>query len=172
MTPNLEYLPAYYQGYVSLVGNQPLIAAMTQSKAAVLQLFKTIDEQQGAYAYDTGKWTIRELINHVIDTERVFAYRALSFARNDHAELPGFEENEWVVSSKANNRSMEHLVGQYEQLSASTVMLFKSFDSEMLNRVGTANGAQFNVANIGFIIAGHEIHHLNILKERYLNQLG
>jgi len=169
MKPNHEYLPEFYKGYVSLVSSQPLITALSQSKERALKLFKTITEEQAAYAYEAGKWTIKELINHVIDAERVFAYRALTFARNDEAELPSFEENEWVVASRANNRSMENLVGQYEQVSASTMMLFKSFDTDMLNCIGTASGVQFNVANIGFIIAGHESHHTNILKERYLN---
>jgi hypothetical protein len=170
MKPNHDYLPEFYKGYVSLVSDQPLITSLTQSKEKALNLFKTISEEQGAYAYQEGKWTIKELINHVIDAERVFAYRALTFARNDKAELPGFEENQWVVASRANNRSIENLVGQYEQVSASTMMLFKSFDTEMLNSLGTASGVQFNVANIGFIIAGHETHHIHMLKERYLNQ--
>lgn len=169
MKPNNGYLPEFYKGYVSLVSDQPLITALNQSKERALKLFKTITEERSSYSYQDGKWTIKELINHVIDAERVFAYRALTFARNDKAELPGFEENEWVVSSRANNRSIENLVGQYEQVSASTMMLFKSFDAEMLNCVGAASGAQFNVANIGFIIAGHETHHINIMKERYLN---
>jgi hypothetical protein len=168
MNPNFDYLPEFYKGYVSLVSSQPLITALSQSKATCLDLFQSIDEKKGGYAYAEGKWTIKELINHVIDAERVFAYRALTFARNDHAELPGFEENTWVEASNANSRTMENLVAQYAQVSASTMLLFKSFDTEMLNRVGTASGVKFNVANIGFIMAGHESHHVNILKERYL----
>lgn len=169
MNPNYDYLPEFYKGYVSLVSEQPLIAALSQSKERCLTLFRTINEDKGKYAYDTGKWSIKELINHVIDAERVFAYRALTFARNDNTELPGFEENSWVSESNANSRTMENLVEQYEQVSATTMMLFKSFDTKMLNRIGTASGVKFNVANIGFIIAGHETHHVNILKERYLN---
>lgn len=168
MNPNYDYLPEFYKGYVALVSEQPLIAALFQSKERCLTLFKTISEDKGVHTYDIGKWSIKELINHVIDAERVFAYRALTFARNDNAELPGFEENTWVTESKANSRTMENLVGQYEQVSASTMLLFKSFDTEMLNRSGMASGEKFNVANIGFIIAGHETHHANILKERYL----
>jgi len=168
MIPNYDYLPEFYKAYVSLVSDRPLIDALSQSKERCLTLFKTITEEKGAYAYDNGKWSIKELINHVIDAERVFAYRALTFARNDNTELPGFEENVWASESNANSRTMENLVGQYEHVSASTMMLFKSFDTEMLNRLGTASGVKFNVANIGFIIAGHETHHANILKERYL----
>ena len=168
MKPNYDYLPEFYNGYVSLVKEQPLITALSQSKEKCLKLFKIITEEQGDYAYADKKWSIKELINHVIDAERVFAYRALRFARNDKTELPGFEENNWAIASKASNRTIESLVGQYEQVSASTLLLFKSFDTEMLNRTGTASDVQFNVANVGFIIAGHETHHANILRERYL----
>ena len=168
MKPNNQYLPEYYKSYVSLVDNQSLITALTSSKERCLKLFKTIDEKQGAYAYDSEKWSIKELIQHVIDSERVFSYRALTFARNDKTELPGFEQDDWVVTSKANNRTLENLVAQYKQISTSTLLMFKSFDTEMLNRVGTASGVQFNVANLGFIIAGHETHHANVLNKHYL----
>jgi len=169
MKPNYEYLPEFYKGYVSLVKEQPLITAISLSKKKCLELFKSITEDQGAYVYAPEKWSIKQLINHVIDAERVFAYRALSFARNDKSELPGFEENAWVINSNAGNRTMESLINQYEQVSNSTLALFKSFDTEMLNRTGIASGVEFNVINIGFIIAGHETHHTNVLKERYLS---
>ena len=168
MNPNYDYLPEFYKGYVALVNGQPLITALSQSKQKCLTLLKTIKKEQGDYVYEAGKWSVKELISHVIDADRVFAYRALAFARNDKAELPGFEQNDWVTMSNANNRTMENLIGQYKQVSTSTILLFKSFDTEMLNRIGTASGVQFNVVNIGFIIAGHETHHTNILKERYL----
>lgn len=168
MKPNYDYLPEFYKGYVLHVSEQPLIGALAQSKEMSLKLFQTITEEKGAYAYGEGKWSIKELIQHMIDAERVFAYRALTFARNDKTELPGFEQDDWNIASKANSRTMENLVGQYQQVSGSTLMMFKSFDTEMLNKVGMASGAQFNVANLGFIIAGHSTHHINILEERYL----
>jgi len=168
MKPDFDYVPEFYHGYVALVADLPLIEALTRSKNVCFEFFESIHEDKGNYAYAEGKWSIKELINHIIDAERVFAYRALSFARNDRSVLPGFDENIWTPVSKANSRSLADIVNEYRQVSESTISMFKSFDNEMLNRTGTASNVEFNVANIGFITAGHESHHVSILKERYL----
>ena len=169
MKPNYDYLPEFYEGYVSLVSEQPLIKALSLAREKCLSLFQSITEEQGSFAYAPEKWSIKELINHVIDAERVFAYRALTFARNDKTELPGFEENAWVKASEGNDRTIENLIKEYDHVSSSTLILFKSFDTVMLNRTGIASSVKFNVSNIGFIIAGHATHHANVLKDRYLN---
>ena len=168
MKPNFDILPPFYHGYVNNIKEKEVISALKNSRAECLALFRTIPEIKAEFRYAEDKWTVKELINHIIDAERVFAYRALSFARNDASELPGFEENDWARESNANNRTLNSIILEYEHVKQSTIDLFESFSEEALAKKGTANGAIFNVANIGYVIAGHETHHRNILNERYL----
>lgn len=168
MKPNFDYLPEFYHDYVHKISEPDVSNALTNSGEQCLTLFRSISEEKSAFRYADGKWSIKELVSHVIDAERVFAYRALSFARNDNNSLPGFEENEWAASSKADNRTFEEIINEYDHVRKATIDLFASFDEEMLVRTGTASGGLFNVANLGYVIAGHETHHRNILNERYL----
>lgn len=129
---------------------------------------KKIPRKKIDYAYADGKWTIREMIQHIIDAERVFTYRALSFARKDANKLPGFEENEWAAVSKAKERKWKDLMDEFEFLRAATLYLFSSFDEEQLKGVGIASNYTCNVVGLGFVTAGHVEHHMQVLKERYL----
>src|SRR5690606_18442301 len=128
----------------------------------------SLDENQGLYSYAHGKWTLKEVLIHCIDTERIMSYRALRFARNDQTELPGFEQNDYVPQSEANSRKMADLIEEYKILRQSTILLFKSFSDDVLKRAGVANGNPISVRALGFVISGHELHHLNVCKERYL----
>ena len=166
--PNLDEVPPFYQGYVHHVKDLDLFVALQRASHLILELLTTIPEEKGSYRYADGKWSIKELLCHMMDAERVFAYRALRFARNDKTPLAGFEEKDYAPQANAYSRSVAHLGEEMERLRATTIDLFKSFTPEMLQRTGTANGTSVSVVNLGFIIAGHETHHRTILEQRYL----
>ncbi|QSE98003.1 DinB family protein [Fulvivirga lutea] len=167
--PDINEIPEFYQKYVQAVNYTDLIPALINSGNETIDLLKSIPEKSADYKYAEGKWTIRQVIAHMIDTERVFAYRALRFSRNDKTQLPGFEQNDWAVETNAENRKLYKLIEEYNNVRASTIDLFGSFNEEMLKRVGNANGSEMSVNALGFIIVGHETHHRNILNERYFS---
>lgn len=169
MQPDFNTLPDFYLGYVKSVKEKDVILALKHTKLDLMERFKSIPEQNGDFRYDRGKWSIKEVINHVIDAERVFAYRALSFARNDKTELPGFDENAWAPEAWADRRSLDQLIKEFKHTRKSTIDLFESFTEEMLMAKGKANGVEFSVVNLGYIIAGHGLHHSNIISERYMS---
>jgi hypothetical protein len=167
-SPDFETLPAFYKHYVMQIQELDVMDALQLSGTKMLSLLKSISEDQGEYRYQEEKWSIKELICHVMDAERVFAYRALRFSRNDTTVLPGFDENLYAPNANAHGRSLATLVTEVAHLRQSTVDLFSSFTPEMLARTGNANGSILSVLNLGYIIAGHEMHHGKILSERYL----
>ena len=115
-----------------------------------------------------GKWTIKEVLSHVIDTERIFTYRALTIARNDNTPLPGFDENAYIPFSNASGRSLMQLIHEYELVRRSSMALFESFTEEMLDRQGTANNMRLTPRILGWMLAGHDAHHADIVRNRYL----
>lgn len=123
--------------------------------------------QVGDKIYAPGKWTVRDIIQHLIDAERVFSYRAMRFARNDKTLLPGFEENDYAVTANATHRSLDELLDEFYTVRESSMKLFKSFTDEMLMRVGEVPSGNISVLAIGFTMTGHAIHHLKVIKERY-----
>lgn len=166
---DINKIPEFYQGYVKTLCEETVIENLTETGMEVVELFQTIPESKGEYAYAENKWTIKEVIQHIIDTERVLGYRALRFARNDKTDLSGFDENDYVLASKSNARSLASLIEEFQHVRSATIDMFNSFDSEMVQNTGTANGFPFSVEAVGYIAAGHCLHHTNILKERYLN---
>jgi uncharacterized damage-inducible protein DinB len=120
------------------------------------------------YRYAEGKWTIKEIIQHIIDTERIFSYRALRISRNDKTPLPGFEENDYVDNTDANKRGLQELLTELSAVRHATLLLFKSFSEEQLARIGIASENEISVRAIGFIIIGHQKHHQKVFEERYL----
>jgi uncharacterized damage-inducible protein DinB len=168
--PDLSDIPAFYKGYIENVKDMDVIEALQQSSKTALHVFRAIPEDMGMYRYAEGKWSIKELLNHMMDAERIFAYRALRFSRNDKTPLPGFEENDYAPLANAHARSIAQLCDETERLRQSTIDLFSSFDEEMLKREGSANNKKLSVLNLGYVIAGHETHHRKIIVERYLNK--
>ena len=162
-----EYNP-YYKFYIEELGNVNLIAILNSSFDEFLTTIKNLSEEKLMYRYAGEKWTIKELIQHLIDTERIMSYRALRFSRNDTTELQGFDENWYVDNSNANDREIKDILEEFDHLRKSSISLFKNFTNEMLISFGTANGSDMSVRALGFIIAGHQLHHLKIIKERYL----
>jgi hypothetical protein len=158
---------AFYRGYVSEVPDGNLLAQLEQQGRETVALFRTVDEPKSQHRYAPGKWTIREVLGHMIDAERVFTYRALTFARGDTTSLPSFDENQWAKTSNAGSRSMTELIPEYQAVRAATIRLFRGFGDEEFARTGMANNNPFTVRAVAYIIAGHERHHLKILKERY-----
>jgi uncharacterized damage-inducible protein DinB len=168
MRPQLEKVAKFYQGYVKNVMDQDMFDALTQSSKTTLELVRSIPESKGEYRYGEGKWSIKELLAHMIDVERIMAYRALRFARNDKTDLPGFEENDYAPEANAHGRTIAQLADEMERLRATTIDMFKSFTPQMLMREGTANKNSLSVLVLGYVIPGHETHHRKILIERYL----
>ena len=167
--PDLNTVPDFYKRYVEHVKEYNVLEALQISSKETLDLVRSISEEKGNHWYAAGKWSVKELLCHMMDTERILAYRALRFARNDNTQLHGFEENDYAPEANAHNRSIKKIVGEMERLRLTTIDLFENFTPEMLSRKGVANGVEFSVLNLGYIIAGHESHHRNILRERYLS---
>jgi len=163
-----DYNP-YYDRYISLLGDDDIIVVLKEQIKTSENFLKTFTEEQGNYAYANGKWTVKEVLGHIIDTERIMAFRALAFARNEKQSLPGFEQDDYVAESNFNKRSIVDMINEFRTVRESNINLFKSFDSEMLSRRGTASGSEVTVLALIYIIAGHEKHHIKILKEKYAN---
>lgn len=166
--PSSEYNP-FYQTYIMALGNVELLDELKNGKETFLSFFEEIPEERLNYAYAEGKWSLAEALVHMIDTERIFQYRALCFARNDKTPLPGFDQDNYVPFSNAANRSKQSLIEEYKAVREATISLFASFDDEAIKRIGLASGSRMSVRALGFIICGHQTHHLHIIQERYLD---
>ncbi len=163
-----EFAP-YYTTYVSKsIFHLDILEGLEKQKNEMLYFFSSIPVEKQEYQYEIGKWTPKDILLHLIDAERIFAYRALRISRNDKTELSGFDENEYVPFAKANERSITNLLEEFETVRNATISLFKSFTQEELIRVGVASKSSVSVRAIAYIILGHENHHVSIIKERYL----
>ena len=162
-----DYNP-YYQTYISKLGDTDLLESMSNQLNNFPKFIASIPGDKWHYAYGEGKWTVVEALVHIIDTERIFQYRALRFARNDETHLPGFDQDRYVPNSSANRRTSESIIEEYEAVRRSSLTLFSSFDEQTLQRSGVASGSQMSVAALGFISVGHQRHHRDIIRERYL----
>ena len=162
-----EFLP-YYGKYIAQVPESAAIPALEQQLERMLPLLRSLSDAQGALRYAPWKWSIRQVLGHVIDGERVFAYRALRFARADRTELAGFDENAFVEAAGSDRLPVAALVDEIELVRRSTLAMFRALDDDAWLRRGVANGAGVSVRALAFIIAGHAHHHVGLLKERYL----
>jgi uncharacterized damage-inducible protein DinB len=162
-----DYAP-YFAKYVSLVQEDDVKAGFQNQTALLASFFSSIPNEKADYAYAEGKWTIKQLIQHLIDTERIFAYRALWIARKNEVPLPGFDENKFAEMADGSKRSMKDLIEELLAVRASTKMLFDSLTNEELQFSGISNTHPVTVNAIGFITLGHIVHHKNIIEERYL----
>lgn len=168
--PNLERVPPFYKDYVLHVKDVEMLEAMRSSNQQLLKLVRSLPESKGEFRYQPGKWSVKELLCHMMDAERIFSYRALRFARNDKTALHGFEENDYAPEANAHSRTLLQIADEMERLRNTTLDLFASFTPEMLQRSGKANNTEVSVLTIGYIVAGHETHHRIVLQERYLTQ--
>ncbi len=161
-------LPEFYQKYIESFQGETVVRDMIMAGDEALDFYKSLGPGVYDYRYTEGKWTVREILGHVIDAERVFAYRALCFGRGDKTPLPGFEQDDWIPHMNLERRTMNFLISEFAALRASSVDLFSSFSPEMYSQSGVASGVKFTVEELGKILVGHEVHHRNIIKERYL----
>jgi uncharacterized damage-inducible protein DinB len=162
-----EYVP-YYAVYVDQVPEGDVLGLLRRQVEETAGLVRTLSDHDAEYRYAEGKWSIKEVVGHVSDVERVFVYRALCFARGEAAGLPGFDENEYARRSNAGSRPLQHLVDELRTVREATLSLFSGLTEELLLRRGTANQHEYTVRAFAFIIAGHERHHARIVAERYL----
>ena len=166
--PNLNRIPAWFHNYVNQVPENDLMEAMKKQSPLFIQLLESIPVLKRDYRYAEGKWTIKEVLQHILDAERVFAYRGLCIARKDSSSLPGFDENDYADNSKADKRNWDEMIEEFKVVRRSSEILFGSFDEEQLESTGTANNNPIYVLAIGYVLVGHVNHHMAILKERYL----
>ena len=166
--PDIQTVPQFYKNYVERVKNFDVIEALKYSGQETLTLVWSIAEEKGLYRYQPQKWSIKEVLCHMMDAERIFCYRALRFARKDTTPLAGFEEQDYAPQANAHGRTIQQLALEMGQLRLTTIDLFASFTPDMLQRKGAANNTEISVLNLGYIVAGHESHHREILSERYL----
>jgi len=160
---------AYYSTYIDRVPkDRPLADILGEAPDALDALLGDLPAERENFAYEPGKWTCREVLGHVIDTERLFSYRALHVARADSADLPGMDQNEWAAASNAAGRPIPELLREFRALRTANAAFFASLDEETLSRRGVASGAECTVRALIHIIAGHELHHRDVLTERYL----
>ena len=165
-------LQGTYQPYASIYINQvpeaELADAFKAQHTTVNEFFESIPPEKENYRYAEGKWTLKEMLQHIIDAERIFAYRALCIARGETLNLPGFEENEYAENSQAANREWRDLIEEFKLVRKTTEILFSSFSDEALMKTGLANNVAVTPNSIGFILIGHLYHHVSVLKDRYL----
>lgn len=162
-----EYAP-YYEGYVSLADTDDILPALAAQVDEMRDLVAALPEEMGSYAYADGKWTIKELLGHIIDGELGFMYRAWRFSRGDETPLEGFDQDVLIEHARANERTFASLVDEFEALRRANVIAFSHYSDDDWSRVGTANNARVSTRAVAYIMAGHVTHHLNILRARYL----
>jgi uncharacterized damage-inducible protein DinB len=159
----------YYASYVKLVPQGDIIEILRDQMKETVSLLSTLTEPQSEYRYASGKWSIKEVIGHITDTERIMSYRLLSIARGERASLPGYDENEYVAKANFDKQSLKDLLDHFACVRQSTIHLIKSLSDESLSRRGTANNSEVTAKALITIMAGHELHHRKIIQERYLN---
>jgi DinB family protein len=159
---------SYYDTYVRRVTDGDICQILEGQLARTQALLTKVGEARAGHRYSPEKWSIREVVGHIIDAERIFAYRALCFARSEKKHLPGFDQDSFVQAANFERRTLSDLTTEFELVRKSNVILFRSFPDEVWERRGVANNVEFTVRSIPYIIAGHELHHCSLLKERYL----
>ncbi|MDX1394191.1 MAG: DinB family protein [Gemmatimonadota bacterium] len=166
--PTTDEYDEYYGAYVGRVPDRPVLDVLAEAPDALGAVLDRVPVSRETFAYAPDKWTVREVVGHILDTERVFGYRALHMARSDPAALPGMDQLVWAAGSNAASRPLADLLREFRALRESHVALFSSFDDTILGREGVASGARFTVRALVFVVAGHEIHHRGVLEDRYV----
>lgn len=161
-----EFAP-YYGRYIERVGNGDILEILAREGTETVAMLRRTPSEVETYRYETGKWSVREVVGHLIDTERLFAYRALSCARGDEVALPGMDQNQWNDEGGAAGVALARLTDEFDAVRRATVALFARMDAETLGRRGVASGVAFTVRAFPWVIAGHELHHRRLLVDRY-----
>lgn len=169
MVPANEYHP-YYKSYIADLASsgKPIVQVLTENQQEVNSLLSNLSNEKQNYRYAEGKWTIKELMQHCINTERIFNYRALRFARNDKSPLQGFEQDGYNEEAGANDRDFQEILTEFNAVRTSTIMMYQSFSNDALKQIGTASDNPMSVRALGYLSAGHIAHHMQVFQERYL----
>jgi uncharacterized damage-inducible protein DinB len=162
-----EY-PEYYQPYVSLVPEDNLLTLLKGNLVKTIELFESLSEEDGLFRYAENKWSIKEVLGHMADTERIMSYRLLRVGRGDQTALAGFNENDYVQSSQINKLPIKSILEDFIATRKATLTLFQNMPEESWANIGFANNTEVTARAIGYIIAGHALHHFNIIRDRYL----
>jgi hypothetical protein len=170
LRPEKSEYAAFYETYVSLVNETDVVSALDNQTNELRDLLAAVDAEKENFRYAEGKWSVKELLGHIIDAERVFSYRALRISRGDQTPLAGFEENAYVAGSNFGNTKPADLIEEFALLRAANVLLFKNLSENAWNQIGTASEAAVSVRALAFIMVGHVRHHANILRQRYLTE--
>lgn len=168
--PANEYNP-YYKGYIQRYDGLPITDNLKEQLPDQINFWNTIPIEKSEYRYAEGKWSPKEILLHLNDTERVMSYRALAIARGDKTPIPGFDQDVYVEHSKAHSRSLNDILTEYTVIRNASILLFESFANEQLSMIGTASESPVSVRALGYIILGHSDHHKQIIEERYLDQV-
>jgi hypothetical protein len=168
MRPNPGDYSPYYESYIKLIEGDDILKILNEQNKKTQDILNSFSEHRGNYRYADGKWTVKEVVGHLLDTERVFAYRALCIARSEKKSLPGFDQDDYVKEGNFNRRELFDLNYEFRLLRESNLLLFRTFTPETLKLKGFANESSVTVLAILFIIAGHEKHHMNVLREKYM----
>ncbi len=166
--PNDGDYPEYFKRYISLVGGEDVLEYFKNQTDSLANVLGSIPSEKLHYSYAEGKWTVADVAQHLMDTERVFCYRLLTFARGDKAEIAGFEEDEYAENVDTRSRTADSIINEYRSVRSATVTLLENLDQEAIGRSGVASGRQVSVRALAYMIAGHELHHLGVIKVRYL----
>ena len=158
----------YYQQYIERVPDGPIIEILEQVHRETQEFIQGIDEEKSEYRYAEGKWSIKEVLIHVIDTERIMGYRALTFARGDKTELPGFDQDIYGFNSGAKDRTIKDIAQEMGIVRNASISLFKNFSDEMMAMDGIGNNNKVTVNSVAYLLVGHELHHMNVIREKYL----
>lgn len=168
--PTPEEYPEYYNQYLHLVKDGDIIEILEEQSIYVQKFISTLTEEEGNSTYAFGKWTIKEIFGHLLDTERIWTYRALRISRQDKQPMPGYDQDDYVKNSRYYKKSLKEIADEMLLLRAANLKFFKSLEEEDLLKNGMANESEFSVRAILYILAGHELYHINFIKENYLNK--
>ena len=168
--PRIGEFDSYYERYVSLVEDGDIVSTLNNQIAETLRLLGEINEEKAGFRYAPGKWSVKELLGHIIDTERIFAYRALRIARGDTTPIEGYEQDDYIENAEFDKCRLADLAEEFALVRKSNVLMFQSLSETAWHRRGVANDCEITVRALAYISAGHELYHLDILKERYLSR--
>ena len=166
--PKLEDFPQFYRRYIEKVIDQDIILYFEKQKISTVDFFNSIGEEKSNYRYADGKWSIKQILGHICDAERIFVTRMLQFARKESQSLPGFNEDEYVAAANFDDLELELLIDDFSKLREANLSLFRTFDDNIWGQRGIANNTEYTVSSIVYIMAGHIDHHIKVIKERYL----
>lgn len=167
--PKTDTLLPYFKNYIDKVKTEDLLQELKNSQAITHELMLSITPEMENYAYEKGKWTLKEVLRHINDAERIFAYRALRLSRLDATPLAGFDENSYIENTKELQPSMQEITAEFQAIRESSILLFSQMSDKMLDFEGIANNSSITARAIGYILVGHNVHHYEIIQKKYLN---